>query len=1592
MIQHIENARIAIVGGGRFCEKLLHHLFGEYFTGRHPTVLGVADINDTAAGMVYAREQGIPTFKDYHDLCLLDELDTIVEVTWDLELPRQIAKFKSSDVILIDHQDSRLLWDLLQLETIRLESVSNLEQGAIRPETIKDSIDQTFRRTADILERRNRRFKQIERELYEKEKTLSQIIQGSTIPTFVIDRDHVVTHWNHALEKLTGCPSERVVGTRDHWTAFRDEQRPLMADVILDQLETGEINHYYGTRWQPSTLVEGGFEAKEFFQHLGDGGRWLFFTAAPIKASDGTIVGAIETLWDTTEQHRAEIERRNHTRQIEESERALAQIVQGSAIPTYVLDRDHVITHWNRALEKLTGYPAARMVGTRRHWEPFWESERPSMADVILECRSEEEIRELYGEQWRQSELIEDAYEAEVFFPKLGANGRWCWFTVTPIKGAESVVVGAIVTLQDTTDKKRAEAENRRHLKELEEKEQALSQIVEGSTTPTFVINRNHIVTHWNRALENLTGYTADEMVGTSHHWKPFRQKARPLMADVILDQFETGEINHYYGARWRPSPLVEGAYEAEEFFEQLGENGRWLIFTAAPIKAPDGTLGGAIETLWDCTDTKRAEAEHRRDLFRIEESEYRLAQIIQGTIIPTFVINQDHVVSHWNRALERLTGFSAARMVGTRNQWVPFWDQARPTMADVILDQRSDQEIWDLYGGKWKKSEFIDGAYEAEVFFPKLNKSGKWLFFTAAPIKSSDGSVVGAIETFWDITEKKTTESQQNRYTRELEESRRALSQIIQGSTIPTFVINEEHVITHWNRALEQLTGYSAAQMLGTNRQWVPFWDQDRPTMADVILDQKGEEEIWDLYGGKWKKSDLIDGAYEAEVFFAKLGNGGKWLFFTAAPIKASDGSVIGAIETLWDNTAKKQAETDRRQYTRKLEENQRTLSQIIQGSTIPTFVLNSDHVITHWNQAMEKLTGHASAEMVGTNRQWAPFWESERPSMGDLILDQRSDHEIWNLYGGRCKRSELVEGGYEAEVFFPRLGGHGGRWCWFTAAPLKAADGSVIGAIETLLDTTATKRAEEEQRLRNRELSTLCSIYTALNAPTTLQQRIEGAVLEIRDFLKAESVCLYMAEDTGRFDLRYFNACYAEPGFGKEGPDNEADIIKTVSRTDKPQVHHLELPDAPDGMTDGPTFAYIPISAKESKGIGVMRIEKEHDRFSAEELHLLDLIGNRIGVTIENALLHDEIIRKSNFQEKLIRSANEGIIAIDETWRTVIFNPAAEKIFGYNAEDVLEVKDAREYLPQWIQTSLIEIESAGDPNESSPWAETEIKASTGDSIPVRYSGSVLREKKKNMGAVAFFQDLREIKRLERELVNNERLAAVGQTVAGMAHCIKNILHGFKGGSYLVDVGLERDNTEKLKNGWAMIQRNISRTSGLVMDLLSYSKQREPEFELCHPNEIAEDVCELMDGVAQDNDVNLIQQLDNRIQPVVMDPRTVHRCLMNMVTNAIDACIFDPSADKNHQVTVTTTRETDGMIRFDISDNGCGMSEEVRSKLFSSFFSTKGVKGTGLGLLVTAKLVEEHHGTIEVTSTEGAGTTFTIRFPAQATETVKLN
>jgi signal transduction histidine kinase len=244
--------------------------------------------------------------------------------------------------------------------------------------------------------------------------------------------------------------------------------------------------------------------------------------------------------------------------------------------------------------------------------------------------------------------------------------------------------------------------------------------------------------------------------------------------------------------------------------------------------------------------------------------------------------------------------------------------------------------------------------------------------------------------------------------------------------------------------------------------------------------------------------------------------------------------------------------------------------------------------------------------------------------------------------------------------------------------------------------------------------------------------------------------------------------------------------------------------------------------------------------------------------------------------------------------------------------------------------------------------------------------------------------QRVRKIRRLEQELIESERLAAIGQTVASLAHYMKNILFGLKGGVYLVNTASKGDETDSdsLETGWDMVERNLGRISDLVLDLLEYSRDREVEYEDCSPNEIGNEVCEDFAAKAREHGIEIVRDFDPSMRGVVLDPKIIRRCMSNLVANAIDACIFDSNQQKEWVVRVRTLLEDDGNVLFEVSDNGCGMDEEVKRKLFRTFFSTKEGRGTGLGLLITQKLVHEHGGTIRVESEPGAGSTFSIRLP----------
>lgn len=227
---------------------------------------------------------------------------------------------------------------------------------------------------------------------------------------------------------------------------------------------------------------------------------------------------------------------------------------------------------------------------------------------------------------------------------------------------------------------------------------------------------------------------------------------------------------------------------------------------------------------------------------------------------------------------------------------------------------------------------------------------------------------------------------------------------------------------------------------------------------------------------------------------------------------------------------------------------------------------------------------------------------------------------------------------------------------------------------------------------------------------------------------------------------------------------------------------------------------------------------------------------------------------------------------------------------------------------------------------------------------------------------------------------LQSERLAAVGHTIATLSHHIKNILQGIRGGSYLIDMGLNEKDEAIVRRGWTIVEKNQAKIYNLVMDMLSFSKEREPALELASLNQTVADVVELMASRARELGVELSWLPSAELPSFFFDPEGVHQAVLNIVTNAIDA---SEQAQGGGKVSVSTLLTNDHCTaEVIVEDNGPGIAPEDYHTIFQVFASTKGARGTGLGLPVSQKIIQEHGGRIELTSEVGKGSRFVIELP----------
>ena len=230
---------------------------------------------------------------------------------------------------------------------------------------------------------------------------------------------------------------------------------------------------------------------------------------------------------------------------------------------------------------------------------------------------------------------------------------------------------------------------------------------------------------------------------------------------------------------------------------------------------------------------------------------------------------------------------------------------------------------------------------------------------------------------------------------------------------------------------------------------------------------------------------------------------------------------------------------------------------------------------------------------------------------------------------------------------------------------------------------------------------------------------------------------------------------------------------------------------------------------------------------------------------------------------------------------------------------------------------------------------------------------------------------------RLHREVVAQQRLAAIGQTISSLAHCIKNVINGLQGGAYILDLGLKKQEAEKIGKGWEMVKRNNDFMFDLVKDMLAYCRKSPPRREPLDIGGLLQETVLMVEESASQKGIEMSLALSAQLPKPNADPTGMKRVVLNLLTNAIEACAEGCSVGL-----LASIDESKKALRISVEDDGPGMAEDVKKRLFEPFFTTKGSRGTGLGLALVKKVMEEHHGSVEVESEPGRGTAFHLFLP----------
>jgi PAS domain S-box-containing protein len=633
--------------------------------------------------------------------------------------------------------------------------------------------------------------------------------------------------------------------------------------------------------------------------------------------------------------------------------------------------------------------------------------------------------------------------------------------------------------------------------------------------------------------------------------------------------------------------------------------------------------------------------------------------------------------------------------------------------------------------------------------------------------------------------------------------------------------------------------------------------------------------------------------------------------------------------------------------------------LARIIQQSPIPTFLIDANRRVTHWNRALERLTGITADQVIGTQEHWRAFYACERPCLADLLVDG-SIEAIPQWYQGSSQKSELIDEAYEASAYFPDVG-QGGRWLHFTAAVIRDDQDRIVGAMETLEDITERKRAEEELQRHEAFIRAVLD-----NIP------IGVAVNSIDPVVRFE----YMNDNFPRFYRttrealagpdRFWEAVYEDPDLRNE---MRRRVLEDCAGGDPERMHWDDIPITREGQET--TFVSTKNAILPGRPLMISIVWDVTKRNRAE---------NRLKESL-------------SLLKATLESTADGILVVDGQGRVKDFNEQFRELWRLPAE-VLEMMDDQRVLaatlpqlkdPDVFVTTLRMLYRR-------PGQEGHGTLHFKDGRVVEYCLKPQSLGERIVGLVWSFRDVTKAYHAQQEQDRLlRRVAAINEELSHFAYVVSHDLKAPLRGIKMLAEWLSADCGDQLgdeaKENLDLLQNRVDRMHNLIEGVLQYSRI----------GRITEDVVsvdlnvllpEIIDAIAPP--AHIAVRVEGRLPVIECEKTRITQVFQNLLSNAVK--YMDKPAG---EVVVACSEDADAWT-FSVSDNGPGIEEKYFDRIFKIFqtlVSRDEYESTGVGLALVKKIVEQYGGRVWLASEVGKGSTFFFTFPTdnQRTHREKL-